>query len=68
MRTISSEPPTTPLIDRDRWKLMTFVELTDQRNIMMDRYYALIEMKKPELAKAILAGAEELETIIMTKL
>ena len=57
---------TKPIIAADKWSDMTLNELLEQKSIMLNRIFALYDMKKdPALLNQ---GLEKLETLIQTRL
>lgn len=60
-----SHAPNKILLRPEMWEHMTFIELIDQKNVLLDRYDALYRNKKTEEIKFYDKAIARIESIML---
>lgn len=67
MSTVISTAANVNLVNSSKWEEMTFSDLLEQKNILMNRYEFLMQQENTTYAAAIVQGIQQLDAIIQTK-
>ncbi len=67
MTTVISTATNVNLVDSSRWEEMTFSDLIEQKNIMMNRYEFIMQQENKSYADQLIQGIQRIEELIQTK-
>lgn len=67
MSTVISTAANTNLVDSTRWEDMTFSELIEQKNVLMNRYEFLMQQENKSYVGPLIQGIQQIDALIQTK-
>lgn len=67
MSTVISTVANANLVDSTRWEDMTFSELIEQKNVLMNRYEFLMQQENKSYVGPLIQGIQQIDALIQTK-
>ena len=67
MSTVISTATNTNLVDSSKWEEMTFSDLIEQKNILMNRYEFIMQQENKSYAAVLIQGIQQVDALIQTK-